>query len=60
MKTTWKNILALGLLSLTTTSWANDDKLTLDNCHLGEIRSQVKCGKLEVPENYQQADGDMV
>ena len=60
MKTTWKNILALGLLSLTTTSWANDDKLTLDNCHLGEIRSQVKCGKLEVPENYQQADGDKI
>ena len=60
MKTTWKNILALGLLSLTTTSWANDDKLTLDNCHLGEIRSQVKCGKLEVPENYQQPDGDKI
>jgi pimeloyl-ACP methyl ester carboxylesterase len=60
MKVTWKNILALGLLSLTTTSWANDDKLTLDNCHLGEIRSQVKCGKLEVPENYQQPDGDTI
>lgn len=60
MKTTWKNILALGLLLLTTTSWANDDKLTLDNCHLGEIRSQVKCGKLEVPENYQQPDGDKI
>ena len=60
MNITWKNILALSLLSLTATSWANDNKLTLENCHLGEIRSQVKCGKLEVPENYQKPDGDKI
>ena len=60
MKVTWKNLLALSLLSLTATSWANDSKLTLENCHLGEIRSQVQCGKLEVPENYQQPDGDKI
>jgi pimeloyl-ACP methyl ester carboxylesterase len=60
MNVTWKSLLALGLLSLTATSWANDDELTLENCHLGEIRSQVKCGKLEVPENYQQPDGDKI
>jgi len=60
MKVTWKNLLALTLLSLTAMSWANDNKLALENCHLGEIRSQVKCGKLEVPENYQQADGDKI
>ncbi|KGJ88943.1 alpha/beta hydrolase [Colwellia psychrerythraea] len=60
MNMMWKNLLALSLLSLTTMSWANDYKLTLENCHLGEIRSQVKCGNLEVPENYQQADGDKI
>ncbi|HBY85584.1 MAG TPA: alpha/beta hydrolase, partial [Colwellia sp.] len=48
MNVMWKSLLALSLLSLTAASWANDDKLTLENCHLGEIRSQVKCGKLEV------------
>ena len=60
MKVTWKRLLTFSLLSLTTMSWANVDKLTLENCHLGEIRSQVKCGKLEVPENYQKPDGDKI
>jgi pimeloyl-ACP methyl ester carboxylesterase len=60
MNVMWKSLLALSLLSLTAASWANDDKLTLENCHLGEIRSQVKCGKLEVPENYQQPDGNTI
>ncbi|MEY8251951.1 MAG: alpha/beta hydrolase [Colwellia sp.] len=60
MKVTWKKLLTLSLLSLTAMSWANDNKLILENCHLGEIRSQVKCGKLAVPENYQQPDGDKI
>ena len=60
MNVMWKSLLALSMLSLTAASWANDDKLTLENCHLGEIRSQVKCGKLEVPENYQQPGGDTI
>ena len=60
MNVTWKSLLALVLLSLSATSWANADKLILENCHLGEIRSQVKCGKLEVPENYQQPDKDKI
>jgi len=41
-------------------SWANDNKLSLESCHLGDIRSQVKCGKLEVPENYQQPEGTKI
>ena len=57
---TWKKIFTLGLLSMASTSWASDNNLTLENCHLGEIRSQVKCGKLEVPENYQKPDGDKI
>lgn len=60
MKVTWKKLLTLSLWSITAMSWANDNNLTLENCHLGEIRSQVKCGKLEVPENYQQPDGDKI
>ena len=52
-----------GLLGFAQQSLANDIKnenLTLENCHLGEIRSQVKCGKLQVPENYQQPNGDKI
>lgn len=60
MKVTWKRLLTLSLLSMMATSWANDNKLTLENCHLGEIRSQVKCGKFEVPENYQKPEGDKI
>ncbi len=59
-KVTWKKFFTLGLLSVSAISWANDNKLTLDNCHLGEIRAQVKCGKLEVPENYQKPEGDKI
>ncbi|MBU2871806.1 alpha/beta hydrolase [Colwellia sp. E2M01] len=41
-------ILPIGAI---TAAFANH-ALTLESCHLGEIRTQVKCGKLEVPENY--------
>jgi len=57
MKTMWKKVLTLSLLSISATTWANDNKLTVENCHLDGIRSQVQCGKLEVPENYQQPQG---
>jgi pimeloyl-ACP methyl ester carboxylesterase len=60
MKVTWKTLLTLSLWLMTTMSLANDNKLTLENCHLGEIRSQVKCGKLEVPENYQKPEGEKI
>ncbi|GAW96641.1 MULTISPECIES: alpha/beta hydrolase [Colwellia] len=57
---TWKKLFTLGLLSISATSWASDNKLTLENCHLGEIRSQVKCGTLQVPENYQKPQGRQI
>jgi pimeloyl-ACP methyl ester carboxylesterase len=56
MKATWIKILAVSLLS-TSSAWADNAALTLESCHLGEIRSEVKCGKLEVPENYQKPAG---
>jgi pimeloyl-ACP methyl ester carboxylesterase len=54
----WKKIITLSLFSISTTTWANAHNLTLESCHLGEIRSQVKCGKIETPENYQIPDGE--
>jgi len=60
MKVIWKSFVTLGLLVINVSSLANDNKLILENCHLGEIREQVKCGKLEVPENYQKPEGDKI
>jgi pimeloyl-ACP methyl ester carboxylesterase len=57
MKATWINILAVSLFS-TSTVWASEEALTLESCHLGEIKSEVKCGKLAVPENYQKLTGE--
>ncbi len=34
--------------------------LSLENCHLPGIKQQVQCGKLEVPENYQQPSGEKI
>jgi pimeloyl-ACP methyl ester carboxylesterase len=59
-KEMWIKTLMLTLLSVSAATWASDNKLTLENCHLGDIRSQVKCGKLEVPENYQKPAGDKI
>lgn len=60
MKEMWKSLITLSLLSASTTSWANNGKLTLEDCHIDGIKQQVQCGKLEVPENYQQPDGTQI
>lgn len=67
-KMKWRGIVFIGLLSAISQGWASDavtesalkNKLTLESCHLGEIRSQVNCGKLQVPENYQQPQGTQI
>lgn len=60
MKTTWKQILTFSLLMSTSVTWANENKVSIAGCHLGEIRSEVQCGKLEVPENYEKLSGDKI
>lgn len=45
---------------MSASTWASDNKLMLESCHLDGIRSQVKCGKLEVPENYQLPQGKKI
>ena len=72
----WQKIVIIGLISVSSQVWANgnssekiaetlnensvDKILTLENCHLDGIRSQVKCGKLQVPENYQKLNGEKI
>ncbi len=36
---------------------APEPKLTMTDCHLNGIESQVRCGTLQVPENYSKKDG---
>ncbi len=68
MITKWQSLLAISLLSFSSMLLAdnadeqknNDEVLTLGNCHLKGIKSQVQCGKLLVPENYTLADGEKI
>jgi len=60
MKKMWKSLITLSLLSASSLTWANNENLTLENCHLDGIKQQVKCGKLVVPENYQKPNGTKI
>lgn len=60
MKITWKKIIAISFLMATSAAWANENSLTLEDCHIKGIKQQVKCGKLSVPENYQQPNGEKI
>jgi len=64
----WHSLLAISLLSFSSILLANDvDEqknndavLTVDNCHLKGIKSQVQCGTLQVPENYSLPNGEKI
>lgn len=43
---------SLFILLISVNAYSKDQQLTLENCHVDGIRSQVKCGTLQVPENY--------
>lgn len=60
MKIIWNSLLSVVCLLGSMTSQANDDPLTLENCHVKGIKQQISCGKLTVPENYQNKDGDKI
>ena len=64
----WQSLLAISLLSFSSMLVAEnvdeqinkDEVLTLENCHLKGIKSQVQCGTLRVPENYSLPDGELI
>jgi len=33
-------------------TYSEEKQFTLENCHVDGVKAQVKCGKLQVPENY--------
>jgi pimeloyl-ACP methyl ester carboxylesterase len=64
----WQSLLAISLLSFSSILLADnaddtnnkDEVLTLENCHLKGIKSQVQCGTLRVPENYSLPNGEQI
>ena len=53
-------IIPLLILLVSDDARSQNQQLTLKNCHVDGIRAQVKCGKLQVLENYNKADGDRI
>lgn len=53
-------ILSLFILLISVDAYSQNQQFTLENCHVDGIKSQVKCGKLQVLENYAKADGDHI
>lgn len=60
MRKTWNGIFAIGLLAWSSQTFAIEDKLTIEDCHIDGIKQQVQCGTLQVPENYQQPNGTQI
>lgn len=54
------SLLATLTMFSSTSVLANTGKLELENCHVDGIKQLIKCGKLEVPENYQKPDGSKI
>lgn len=53
-------IISLFILLISNNVFSQNQQLTLENCHVDGIRSQVKCGTLSVPENYEKIDGEHI
>lgn len=53
-------IISWFILLVSVDAYSQNQQFTLENCHVDGIKSQVKCGKLQVLENYAKADGDHI
>lgn len=64
MNLNWKAYFATLILVTTpivnANSMENAPQLVLENCHVNGIRQQVRCGKLDVPENYSNENGTQI
>lgn len=53
-------IISLFILLLSINAYGQNQQFTLENCHVDGIKSQVKCGKLQVLEDYNKVNGDKI
>jgi pimeloyl-ACP methyl ester carboxylesterase len=53
-------IISLLILLVSTDAYSQNQQFTIENCHVDGIRAQVKCGKLQVLEDYTNASGNQI
>jgi len=41
-------------------AYNEEQQFSYKNCHVDGVKAQVKCGKLQVPENYSKPDGEQI
>jgi pimeloyl-ACP methyl ester carboxylesterase len=55
----WMSMPLLCLL-LSICAHSEEQQFALENCHVDGVKAQIKCGKLQVPENYNKANGEQI
>jgi len=53
-------IISMFILLVSIDAYSQNQQLSLENCHVDGIKAQVKCGKLQVSENYSKSDGEKI
>lgn len=53
-------VITLFFLLISANAYGENQQLVIDNCHVNGIKAQVKCGKLQVLENYNKLDGEHI
>lgn len=53
-------IISLFILLVSFNAYSQNQQLSIDNCHVDGIKAQVKCGELQVPEDYSKPDGEHI
>jgi len=59
MKITWLWLFSL-LFGMEANARNLAQQLVVENCHLDGIKAQVRCGTLQVPENYDSPKGKQI
>jgi len=55
-----ETITLLFFLLISVNAYSENSTFTLENCHVDGIKAQVQCGKLQVPEDYSDVDGESI
>ncbi|WDE06459.1 alpha/beta fold hydrolase [Thalassomonas viridans] len=56
----YRGLFATLFFAVSSTVLANEAKPVLKDCHLDGIKEKVKCGQLQVPENYAEPEGKSI
>jgi len=59
MVNNWIAILVT-LFLISFNAYSEEENFIIEHCHIDGIKEQVKCGKLQVPENYSHIDGEQI